>query len=69
MGFTSCAHMMLISEGADRFAVQQGLQLCDPAELISPAEYEAWLHCRRQFAALEGASAALAGTFKDKRRE
>jgi beta-aspartyl-peptidase (threonine type) len=41
----SCAHMMLISEGAERFATEQGLPLCDPSELISPAEYEAWLRC------------------------
>ena len=49
----SCAHMMLISEGAERFAVQQGLQLCDPAELISPAEYEAWLRCSQDSHAAE----------------
>jgi L-asparaginase / beta-aspartyl-peptidase len=43
----SCAHMMLISEGAEHFATQQGLPLCDPHELISPAEQEAWLRCSR----------------------
>jgi len=41
-----CPHMMLVAEGAERFAVQQGLELCDPAELISDAEHDAWLKCR-----------------------
>ena len=42
----NCPHMMLVAEGAERFAVQQGLELCDPAELISDAEHDAWLKCR-----------------------
>jgi L-asparaginase / beta-aspartyl-peptidase len=41
-----CPHMMLVAEGAERFATQQGLELCDPAELISDAEHDAWLKCR-----------------------
>ncbi len=40
-----CPHMMLISRGAERFARQHGFPLCDPAELISPAEQEAWQRC------------------------
>jgi beta-aspartyl-peptidase (threonine type) len=40
-----CPHMMLISEGAERFATQHDLALCDPADLISPAEREAWSRC------------------------
>ncbi len=39
-------HMMLIAEGAERFAKENGVSLCDPDELISPAEREAWLRCR-----------------------
>ena len=39
-------HMMLIAEGAEQFAYRQGLPLCDPAELVSPAEREAWDRCR-----------------------
>src|SRR5208282_1518732 len=42
-----CPHMMLISEGAERFAAQHGITLCDPQELISPAEREAWLRCSK----------------------
>jgi beta-aspartyl-peptidase (threonine type) len=42
-----CPHMMLISSGAERFAEQHGVALCDPAELISPAEREAWERCRQ----------------------
>jgi beta-aspartyl-peptidase (threonine type) len=41
-----CPHMMLVAEGAERFAQESGLQLCDPAELISDAEQEAYLRCR-----------------------
>jgi L-asparaginase / beta-aspartyl-peptidase len=39
-------HMMLISGGAEKFAFEQGIPLCDPAELVSPAEREAWERCR-----------------------
>jgi beta-aspartyl-peptidase (threonine type) len=48
-----CAHMMLISEGAERFASQHGLPLCDPEDLVSPAEREAWLRCSRDSHAAE----------------
>jgi L-asparaginase / beta-aspartyl-peptidase len=39
-------HMMLISGGAEKFAFEQGIPLCDPTELVSPAEREAWERCR-----------------------
>jgi beta-aspartyl-peptidase (threonine type) len=42
-----CPHMMLISEGAERFARDQGIPICAPEELISPAEREAWERCRQ----------------------
>jgi beta-aspartyl-peptidase (threonine type) len=48
-----CPHMMLISEGAEDFAADHGVPLCDPNELISPAESEAWLHCRKDLHASE----------------
>jgi len=41
-----CPHMMLVAEGAERFAQNSGLPLCDPAELISEAEQAAYLRCR-----------------------
>src|SRR5262249_1124293 len=41
-----CPHTMLVREGAERFAQQSGLPLCDPNELISEAEHEAYLRCR-----------------------
>jgi len=41
-----CPHMMLVAEGAERFAKEHGVQLCAPEELVSPAEREAWSHCR-----------------------
>jgi L-asparaginase / beta-aspartyl-peptidase len=48
-----CPHMMLISDGAERFAQEHGVPLCDPADLISPAEKEAWLRCRADSHAVE----------------
>jgi L-asparaginase / beta-aspartyl-peptidase len=39
-------HMMLVGEGAERFAKQHGIALCAPEDLVSPAEREAWLHCK-----------------------
>src|SRR5215469_16512315 len=36
-----CPHMMLIAGGAERFAEQAGIPLCDPDELISQAELNA----------------------------
>jgi beta-aspartyl-peptidase (threonine type) len=43
----NCPHMMLISGGAERFAVQHGIALCDPSDLIAPVEREAWLRCSK----------------------
>ena len=42
-----CPHMMLIGQGAENFAAQHDVPLCDPDALISPAEKDAWLRCRR----------------------
>jgi beta-aspartyl-peptidase (threonine type) len=42
-----CPHMMLVGEGAERFAQKSGLPLCDPTELISEAEHQAYLRCRK----------------------
>jgi beta-aspartyl-peptidase (threonine type) len=41
-----CPHMMLVAGGAERFAESHGVPLCDPEELIAPAEREAWQSCR-----------------------
>jgi len=43
----ACPHMMLVAEGAERFAESAGLPLCDPAELVSEAERQAFLRCSR----------------------
>lgn len=48
-----CPHMMLISTGAERFVHEQGIPLCDPAELVSTAEREAWERCRQDTHAAE----------------
>lgn len=38
-------HMMLVAAGAEKFAVENGLPLCDPEELIHPRERVAWQRC------------------------
>jgi beta-aspartyl-peptidase (threonine type) len=38
-------HMMLVAEGAEKFAVEQGIPLCDPKDLIVPREIAAWKNC------------------------
>src|SRR5438067_8295895 len=42
----NCPHMMLVAEGAERFAKDQGIPLCKPEEMVSEAEREAWLKCK-----------------------
>ena len=38
--------MMLISEGAERFAHEHGIKLCAPEDLITDAERDAWTKCK-----------------------
>jgi beta-aspartyl-peptidase (threonine type) len=40
-----CPHMMLVAEGAERFAKDRGMELCEPGDLVSDAELVAWQHC------------------------
>jgi len=42
----NCPHMMLVAEGAERFAAEQGIALCAPEEMVTEAEREAWLKCK-----------------------
>lgn len=35
-------HVLLMGEGAEQFAVESGMALCDPADLITPAQYARW---------------------------
>src|SRR5216684_4459484 len=42
-----CPHMMLIAEGAERFAKNSGLALCKPEELVSETEWQAYLRCSK----------------------
>ena len=43
----TCPHMMLVGEGAERYAKAQGIALCDPKELIAETEWEAWQQCKK----------------------
>jgi beta-aspartyl-peptidase (threonine type) len=42
-----CPHMMLVGQGAERFARDSGLALCEPEELVSEAEWQAYLRCSK----------------------
>jgi beta-aspartyl-peptidase (threonine type) len=42
----NCLHMMLVAEGAERFAQEQGIKLCANEELVTDAEREAWSKCK-----------------------
>ncbi len=42
----SCEHMMLVGAGAEQFALEQGLPLCAPEELVIERERSAWRRCR-----------------------
>jgi beta-aspartyl-peptidase (threonine type) len=43
----TCPHMMLVSEGAERYAKSNSIPLCDPKELIAETEWEAWQQCKK----------------------
>jgi len=43
----SCEHMMLVGEGAEQFAEEQGIALCNPEDLVVPRERAAWERCRK----------------------
>jgi L-asparaginase / beta-aspartyl-peptidase len=38
-------HMMLVGTGAEKFAVENGIALCSPEELITDIERAAWARC------------------------
>lgn len=40
-------HMMLVGAGAEQFASEQGIALCQPEELILAREQRAWRNCRQ----------------------
>jgi beta-aspartyl-peptidase (threonine type) len=42
----SSEHILLVGEGAEQFAAENGLPLCLNEELICPREREAWERCR-----------------------
>jgi beta-aspartyl-peptidase (threonine type) len=48
-----CPHMMLVAEGAERFAKANGVKLCEAEELVSEAELEAWMKCKKDAHAAE----------------
>jgi L-asparaginase / beta-aspartyl-peptidase len=51
--YETCPHMMLVADGAERWAKANGISLCDNKELISPAEWNAWQLCKKETHAAE----------------
>lgn len=51
--YEHCPHMMLIGDGAENFAKENGIPLCAPEELVSEAEWEAYLRCSKDEHAAE----------------
>jgi beta-aspartyl-peptidase (threonine type) len=49
----NCPHMMLVAEGAERFASEQGIKLWFNSLLTCEAEHEAWMKCREDKHAAE----------------
>jgi L-asparaginase / beta-aspartyl-peptidase len=49
----SSEHMMMVAAGAEQFAREQGMALCDPKELILDRERAAWRKCREDQHAAE----------------
>lgn len=52
-------HMMLVGAGAEQFAVEQDLPLCDPAELITERERAVWLQCLSNTKNVGGSESSL----------
>ncbi len=42
----SSEHIMLVGDGAEQFALEQGLPLCSPGELVLERERIAWRQCQ-----------------------
>jgi beta-aspartyl-peptidase (threonine type) len=57
----SSPHMMLVASGAEQFAVEQGMALCDPQELITVRAREVWKRCRANPPAMGGPGGAALG--------
>jgi len=55
-------HMMLVGQGAERFAREHGLPLCDPEELITEAARIDWQKMQQELRAREDAAAPPSGT-------
>ncbi|MGH9717343.1 MAG: isoaspartyl peptidase/L-asparaginase family protein [Candidatus Acidiferrales bacterium] len=55
-------HMMLVGDGAEKFAREHGLELCDPDELITNAARSEWEKMREQSRPAEDAATAPRGT-------
>jgi L-asparaginase / beta-aspartyl-peptidase len=55
-------YMMLVGSGAEQFAGENGIALCDPAELITEQERAAWLRCREDSHAAENHASHAQGT-------
>ena len=55
-------HILLVGQGAEQFAQENGMLLCDPAELITEQERDAWKLCRADSHAAENHASRAQGT-------
>jgi L-asparaginase / beta-aspartyl-peptidase len=46
-------HMMIVGSGAEQFAEENGISLCNPEELVTDSERAAWQRCREDSHAAE----------------
>jgi beta-aspartyl-peptidase (threonine type) len=44
----SSEHLMFVGSGAEQFAEEKGMELCEPEELVIPRELNAWQKCKKQ---------------------
>jgi L-asparaginase / beta-aspartyl-peptidase len=54
-------HVLLIGEGAEHFAEEQGMSLCDQSDLITPARLRAWRDAYASSAERAAVGSALSG--------
>ena len=60
-------HVLLVGAGAEQFAEESGMALCDPEELVTSRQYERWRHGYREGDDVHLDAAPAAGTAPDSR--
>ena len=53
------SHVLLAGQGAEEFAQEEGLALCNPSDLVTPAQHAAWSNGYRMEQSVPSATPAL----------